>query len=84
MHFSFTGSICTSKYNHFIELRVEGQKVASQQSMYVYLIVHISIKGILHLLPSSNYKVPPIQSPNKQILKKNSTIDNNQQTYLGT
>jgi hypothetical protein len=26
---SFTGSICTFKYNHFIEPRIEGHKVAS-------------------------------------------------------
>jgi hypothetical protein len=30
LHFSFTNNICTSKCNHFIEPRVEGQKVISQ------------------------------------------------------
>jgi hypothetical protein len=32
LHFSFTGSICTFKYNHLIEPGVKGHKVASQTS----------------------------------------------------
>ncbi len=33
LHFPFTNNICTSKYNHLIEPKVEGQKVTSQPTI---------------------------------------------------
>jgi hypothetical protein len=51
LHFSFTNNICTSKYNHLIELGVEGQKITShrhscivvQSVGYMFIVVLVGI-----------------------------------------